>query len=187
MAVECQSCTEAINQNYTLRTGRVTVCLESDGIVRDLGDVQGLEFSHAPEFIEHFRGSDGALDAVIPLRREFTMNMTLHELTPANMALVVGGSQVVNTPSGCKIPLTGFTGDCSPSVGAIEFLHTFACGAKTFAITLWRAVIAASETTLTFGDSFVELPISVRALPCDSLHPTEPYGVIEFSEECDLS
>lgn len=186
MTVECQSCTEAINQNYTLRTGRVTVCLESDSIIRDLGDVQGLEFSNAPEFLEHFRGSDGALDAVIPLRREFTLNMTLHELTAANMALVVGGTPV-NTPSGCRIPLTGFTGDCAPSTGAMEFLHTFACGAKTFAIVFYRAVFAAAETTLAFGESFLELPISVRALPCDSDHPSDPYGYLEFSEECDLS
>jgi len=184
--MECQACTEAINQNYTLRTGRVTVCLESDNVERDLGDVQGLEFSNAPEFLEHFRGFDGALDAVIPLRREFTLNMTLHEITAANMALLVGGT-LVNTPSGCRIPLTGFTGDCAPSTGTMEFVHTFACGAKTLTIVFWRAIFAAAESTMTFGESFLELPVNVRALPCDSLHPTEPFGYIEFSEECDLS
>lgn len=187
MAAACQDCTEAINQNYTLRTGRVTVCLESDGVVRDLGDVQVVSFTTSPEFLEHFSGRTGALDAVIPLRKEYTINLTLNELTPANMALVVGGSMVVNTPSGCKIPLTGFTGDCAPSTGAFQFVHDFACGDKSMTINLWRAVFAATETALEFGDTFVELPVSVRALPCDSLHPTEPYGNIEFSEECDLS
>ena len=184
MAAECQDCTEAVNTNYTLHTGTLTVCLESDGIVRDLGNVKGFEFVNSPEFLDHFRGSDGSLDAVIPLRRNYSFNATLEELTPSNMAMFTGGTPIANLPSGCKVPLAGVTGDCSPATGSVSFLHQFACGNKTIEIILWRAVIGSSESTLSLGEDILEIPITVRALPCDSLHPTEPFGVIIFSEEC---
>lgn len=183
MTVECQPCTESVNQNYTLGTGELTVCLEADGIIRNLGNVSEVGFTATPEFVEHFRGSDGALDAIIPLRKDFTMNVTLDELTPINFALFLGGT-LVNTAGGCKIPLTGFTGQCAVSQAAVQFVHTKRCSGETITINIWRAFLGAEESSLTFGEDIASLPISVRALPCDSLHPTEPYGNIEFTEEC---
>lgn len=188
MTVECQACTEAVNQNYTLNTGILTVCPEGGGgDVLNLGNVKGLSFRHTPEFIDHFRGRDGALDAVIPLRKNFGMDMVLEELTPANFALMVGGTQIANTPSGCLIPFTGISGDCSLSTGSVEFFHQFACGAKTLTITFWRAVIASAESVLTFGPEILEIPITVRALPCDSQYPDKPFGQAVFSDECATS
>lgn len=187
MTVECQECTESVNSNYTLHTGRVTVCLDSDGVIRDLGNVVSIAFGFVPEFVEHFRGSDGGLDAKIPLRKNYTLNMVVDELTPANFAIFVGESMSVNLPSGCKIPLRGATGQCTGSTGAFQFEHQFACGDKTLTINIWRALLSATEGTLEFGEDILSIPISVEALPCDSTHPDEPYGNVIFSQECESS
>lgn len=186
MTVECQSCAESLNQNYTLGTGELTVCLNSDGIIRNLGNVSEVGLSASPEFVEHFRGRDGALDAIIPLRKDFTLSATLDELTPINFALFLGGT-LVSTVGGCKIPLTGFTGECSVSQAAVQFVHTMRCSGRTITINIWRAFLGATEAEMTFGEEIVSLPINIRALPCDDLHPTEPYGNIEFEEECVTS
>lgn len=188
MAAECQECTEAVNTNYTLHTGILTVCLESNpGVILDLGNIKGLDFVNSPEFLDHFRGSDGSLDAVIPLRRNYSITGTLEELTPDNFALFVGGTAVANLPSGCRVPLAGVSGDCSPATGSVSFFHTFACGQKTMEVIFWRAVIGSSESTMSFGEDILEFPVTVRALPCDSQHPDAPFGEVIFSEECPVS
>lgn len=186
MTVECQPCVEAVNQNYTLGTGEMTVCLESDGIIRNLGNVSELTLTSTPETLEHFRGSDGALDAIIPLRKDFTLSATLDELTPTNFALFLGGT-LVNTVNGCKIPLTGFTGTCSVSTAAMQFIHTMRCSGRTVTINIWRAFFGSEETSITFGEEIANLPLAIRALSCASLHPDEPFGNVEFEESCVTS
>ncbi len=187
MAAECQPCTEVANDNYTLHTGRVTVCLQSDGIVRDLGNISELTFRFTPEFLEHFRGEDGQLDALIPLRRGFTIEGVLDELTPSNMSILLGEAQVPNTPSGCIIPLRGPSGDCASAIASVEFVHTMSCLTKTVTFRLWRAAIGAEAEIVFGGDDFLNFPVSFRALDCSSVHPTSPFGEIEFSEACVLS
>lgn len=186
MAAECQPCVEAANANYTLRTGTLTVCLESDGVVRDLGNVSELAFRFEPEFLEHFNGATGELDAKIPIRSRFYIDVTLEEITPANLAVLLGQTQTPNTPSGCIIPIRGPQG-CASQTASIEFVHTFACGDKTLTIRLWRAVIGAASTMTFGGDEFVNIPLTFEALSCESIHPDSPLGELEFSENCVLS
>lgn len=185
-SLDCHVCTETANENYTLHTGRLFACRQGESAARDLGNIAELTFRFAPEFLEHFAGDTGQLDAKIPIRKRFYLDGTLEELTPANMALLIGESQVPNTPSGCIIPLRRFQ-SCDAAIAAVEFVHTFPCGDKTVTIRFWRAAIT-TEAELTFGaDSLVQIPLSFEALDCSSLHPDSPYGEIEFSEACALS
>lgn len=183
--IECQPCTEIANENYSLHSGRVTVCRQGEAAAIDLGNIKEMTFRYAPEFLEHFRGEDGQLDAKIPIRKRFFLNGILEELTPRNVALLLGEDQVPNTPTGCLVPLRPFA-SCNTSVAAVEFVHTFPCGDKFVTIRLWRAAIT-TEAELTFGADLLEIPISFEALSCESLHPDSSYGEIEFSENCVLS
>ena len=180
------TCTEQTNENYTLHTGVLKIRLASDGLVRNLGNIQSLSLNATPEFVEHFRGVDGQLDAKIPLRTRYVLEGVLEELTPGNAAAALGVAQV-NEAGGCKIPLRGSgTGDCDGNIAAVHFQHTMACGSKTIDIFMWRAVIS-SEFVLAFAEDIVNFPITLEALPCESLFPDEPFGRIEFSEACTVS
>lgn len=180
------TCTETTNENYTLHTGTLKIKLESDGLVRNLGNINSLTLSATPEFVEHFSGTDGQLDAKIPLRTRYTLEGVLEELTPGNVAAALGVAQV-NEAGGCKIPLRGSgTGDCDGNIAAVHFQHQFACGSKTLDIFFWRAVVS-SDFALAFGEAIVNFPILLESVSCASQFPDEPYGRIEFSEACTTS
>lgn len=174
----CSSCTEEVNTNYTLHTGDAYIC-GPDGATRDLGNVQVGRFGFNPNVIEHRRGKDGSLDAIVPVSEDFQMELVLEELTPANVSFLLG-QDMVNTANGCEIALD--TPECGRDY-AFQFVHTFPCEAKTLQIDFWRALIL-SPFTMEFGESLLNYPLIVRALKCDSIHPSQPYGRMVFNVAC---
>lgn len=180
----CAECTEEVNDNYTLRTGDVYIC-GPDGVTRSLGNVQLLEFTFTPNSIEHRSGKDGSIDAIIPLTEDFGMTATVDEMTPQNLAYLLG-QDLIESVDGCTIPLAAV--QCTREY-SFQFVHTIACSnpARTITFNFWRAVIAPVEVTVSFGEEIVNFPIQVRAKKCSSLHPDSPYGEILFNQACPTS
>lgn len=178
----CQPCTEEINDNYTLRTGDMYLC-GADGITRSLGNVSLLEFTFTPNSIEHRSGKDGSIDAVIPLSEDFGLVITVDEITPHNLAYLLG-QDLVSSVEGCEIPLHSI--QCAREFAA-QFVHQFPCATRTLTINIWRAIIAPVETTISFGEEIVSFPITVKAKSCASLHPEAKYGNLVFNEVCPVS
>lgn len=178
----CQPCTEEINDNYSLRTGDLYLC-GADGITRSLGNVQLLEFTYTPNAIEHRSGKTGAVDAVIPLTEDFGLVATIDELTPHNLAYLLG-QDLVSSVDGCEIPLA--RSQCAREFAA-QFVHTFPCATRTLTIDIWRAIISPIETTISFGEEIIAFPITIKAKSCASIHPSNEFGRIVFNEECPAS
>lgn len=177
----CAPCTEDFTDNYVIRTGDLYVC-GPDGITRSLGNIKVIDFVNTPNNVEHRSGKTGAVDAVLPLAEDFSLVATIDEITPQNLAYILG-QDLAQTADGCVIPLT--KRNCGRIYSA-QFVHSFACADKTITIDIWRALIT-SEVKLTFGETPAEVPITIRALSCASEHPDSEYGQITFSEACPLT
>lgn len=178
----CAPCTEELNDNYSLRTGDLYLC-GADGITRSLGNVQLLEFIFTPNAIEHRSGKSGSIDAIIPLSEDFGITATLDELTPHNLAYLLG-QDLVSSVEGCEIPLHSI--QCAREFSA-QFVHQFPCATRTLTIDIWRAIIAPVESTISFGEEIINFPIQIRAKSCESIHPDNKYGRIVFNEACPTS
>lgn len=180
----CSDCTETIPDDYLINTGDAWWCDASDGVTHDLGNVKLLNFQYTPNVIEHRRGKDGAVDALIPVSEDFLLTVTVDRFNPRNVALMFG-QDLVSSVSGCEVPLKKRS--CGRE-GSFQFIHDVRCsgGTKTVQIDIWRAAILA-QATFSFGETLVEFPLAVRALPCDSTHPDNPYGRILFTGACPAS
>jgi hypothetical protein len=177
----CEDCTEAVNDNYVVRTGDLYVC-GPDLVTRSLGNIKLLSFINTNNNIEHRSGKTGAIDAVIPLSEEFSLGVTIDEITAQNMAYLLG-QDLVSTVDGCMIPFV--RRQCAREYN-VEFVHTRPCNVHTITIRFWRALII-SDVNLPFGETIAEVQATIRALDCTSLHPASPYGEMVFSEACPAS
>jgi hypothetical protein len=175
-------CTETLDENYTVGTFDLYLT-PSGGQEFLVGNiVAGSEFAFDVEVLEHRLGKTNALDAVLALSKDYTINFTTDSITARNLAALLNETAV--TVSGeCKIPLIGER--CVTTYG-VRLVHEFPCATKSFEITFWRAQILA-PFTMTFGTEFAQIAGSIRALSCESIHPAEPYGKIEFSQVCPTS
>lgn len=183
MADICASCSEeVVNENYTINSGVVYICSHKGGTEHSLGEVGVVGFTYRPNFVEHFRGRDGQFDAAIPIRADFELSVEAHEITPYNLAAALG-VEWVPSAQGCIIPFK--KPDCGRLYG-VRFEHQFPCANKYLYIHLWAAQVMA-EVSIEFGEAIVTIPITFRATPCNSLHPTMPYGMIEIQTTCPES
>jgi len=179
----CASCAEeTVNENYTINGGLVYVCSHDGGTEQSLGECGVQTFNFTPTYVEHFRGRDGQFDAAIPVRANFELTVTIHEITVFNLATAMG-VMWIPTASGCKIPFK--KPDCGRHYG-VRFEHTFPCANKWFLIHLWAALVMA-EFSLEFGETIVEFPITFRATDCAGSHSQDPYGNIEIQTTCPAS
>jgi hypothetical protein len=177
----CETCAEEVQDNYTINTGDLYICGQ-EMVERSMGNVVEFTFRNVPEFIEHKRGKDGQLDAVIPVAEMFSFEISLDEITP--LLFAVGLSQDwLSVPAGCSIP---FQKRLCTKVWNVKFEHNFPCGSKSLDLWMWRAAVY-SEFTIGFttgGGSAVSVPITFTALPCESLHPGAPFGEAVFNVAC---
>lgn len=173
----CQPC-EAVNPYYTVNTGSLYLC-GPDGVTRAIGNVKMLDFTFTPEVFEHVRGDDGSLDALIPISEDFRLVVTSDELTPQNLGYLLG-QDVVQTVEGCEVAID------RPDYNrrfAAQFVHAFPCSDLVLQIDFWASLIV-GNATMQFGESPLAFPITIRATKCRSIHPTQPYGRLLFSQAC---
>ena len=184
MSDVCATCTEEeVNESYTINSGIVYVCAHYGGATEhSLGEVGVVRFTYRPNYAEHYRGRDGQFDAALPIRTDFELEVEIHEITPFNLATAMGVSWVP-TAGGCKIPFK--KPNCGRHYG-VRFEHQFPCANKYLYIHMWAALVMA-EFSLEFGESIINFPITFRATPCASSHPTEEFGNIELQTTCPAS
>lgn len=181
MSEICATCAEeVVNENYTINGGLVYVCSHEPGAVEhSLGECGVQTFTYTPTYVEHFRGRDGAFDAALPVRANFELMITIHEITIFNLSTALG-VMWIPTATGCKIPFK--KPDCGRHYG-VRFEHTFPCASKWFLIHLWAALVM-GDFSLEFGETIVEFPITFRATDCAGTHPADPYGNMEIESSC---
>lgn len=172
-------CTEALDESLTLGTFRLFIQAEG-GSEQEVGNIETGSFQYTPNIFEHRRGLDNSLDAQIALGRDYTINFTTDAITVRNLAVLLN-EPTVNDVDGCQIPLRGSR--CVEQYG-VRLLHFYPCGEKTLEIEFWRAAIL-SEFTLNFErENPATIQGIIKALNCESAHPTEPYGRITITESC---
>ena len=176
-------CTETTNPNYTIGTFALRV--RESGAAQDfsVGNITTGSFQFTPNILEHRRGVDNELDALFRIGSDYIINATADEITARNMAMVLNESYVT-VGGGCEIPLQGER--CVRTYG-VELVHDFPCEAKTLTIFFWRAQILA-DTPFNFDTGAnASFPIVIRALACDTAHPTQRFGKLVFNEPCPVS
>lgn len=177
----CLDCDEVVPPDYVINTGDLYIC-GPDAITRDLGNVQVLDFSFRPNTVEHRKGKDGSLDAIMPLSEDFMLVATVDQIAPALMAYLLG-VDMVNVAEGCEIPFKSL--ECDRKY-AVQFVHAFRCADRTLTIDMWAALII-SEFTMQFGQTIANVPMNIRATKCESVYPDKPYGRMLFSQTCPAS
>ena len=94
---------------------------------RDLGNVSKFEFTSTPTRLHHYSSRVGVRfrDLSVVTQVEATVAMTMDELTAANLAMALLGTEIVTGP-----PLTVDILNNAEQSGAIRFIGTNRVGAK---------------------------------------------------------
>lgn len=175
-------CTEATNPNYTIGTFRLYVRPEGGDEI-EIGNIQTGSFEFAVNTVEHRRGTDNSLDAIFAIGKDYIINFTADEITSGNLSVLLN-EDYVTVSGGCQVP---FTGDRCVREYGVRLVHQFPCAEKTLTIIFWRAIIL-SPFTLSFdAGANANFGGIVRAMNCESAHPSNPYGYAFITEACPTS
>lgn len=182
----CTVCNIPSNENYTLHTFELLVCVPDTGVDGpgswvSVGNVVSGSFGPVQELLDHFRGVSGALDARVRLRRHWQITAQIDEITARNLSLLAN-ADMINAGAGCRIPLEG--------AGTIQnygvyLEHVFPNGTTIMGIRMWVAQLV-GDWTLEFSDAWTQAPLEITSLEC----PTDaqyPYGYIELNYACPAS
>ena len=186
MADPCTVCCNPANENYTLHTFDLYICIPDSGVCGAggwylVGDVQTGSFAPEQEILDHYNGKSGALDARVKVRGHWNITAECDEITAQNLSILLG-APMINVSGGCRIPLYG--GGILQGYG-VRLVHTFPNGTKTLTIRFWASNIV-GDWTLDFSAEWASYTMTISSIECPD-KPDYPYGYVEFNEACPPS
>lgn len=146
--------------NYFLGKGDVYFT-PLGGVERHLGDCQLFEVQPATEYLDHYSGRDGigAKDRTVAQRVQGTVNMTLHEITPENLALALFGEAEVNTDGKMEFAIMSE----AEKVGGLRLVGTNQVGSR-YQVIVDRVSVRPSDPIGFISEEWSAIQIQAEML-----------------------